>query len=201
MQFLPIKRALLSVTDKSGLIELARTLREGGVEIVSTGGTMRQLTQAGVEVVSVSEVTGFPEILGGRVKTLHPRIHAGVLADKDSPEHLRTLDEHGIAPMDLICVNLYDFAGALAKNLSPSQLVEEIDIGGPTLLRAGSKNYHSVAVIPSPEHYPRLVQELETQDFCLSLDFRREMAAAAFSMVSRYDALIAQSLSPEGEAT
>jgi phosphoribosylaminoimidazolecarboxamide formyltransferase/IMP cyclohydrolase len=199
MHYLPIKRALMSVTDKSGLVELAQTLRQGNVELVSTGGTMRQLTQAGIEVLSVSEVTGFPEILGGRVKTLHPRIHAGVLADKDNPEHLQTLEEQGIAPIDLICVNLYDFAGALSRSLSDNELVEEIDIGGPTLLRAGSKNYHSVGVIPSTEHYPRLVQELETQDFRLSLDFRREMAAATFKMISRYDALIARALGNEAE--
>lgn len=194
MELLPVKRALLSVTDKSGLLELATFLSQGKVELVSTGGTRRKLLEAGLEVKSVSEVTGFPEILGGRVKTLHPRVHAGILADKDNQEHLQTLQDMQIEPFDLICVNLYDFAGVQEKNAPLKQAVEEIDIGGPTLLRAGAKNFHSMLVMPGTAYYARLQDELTANSFCVSLDFRREMAEYAFSMISRYDALIANYL-------
>lgn len=139
MDFLPIKRALLSVTDKSGLKEFAEFLHAHGVEIVSTGGTMKFLKDAGIPVTAVESVTGFPEILNGRVKTLHPKIHGGILADKDNPEHMATLKEHKIAPFDLVCVNLYAFAAALEKKLPVRNMVEEIDIGGPCLMRATAK--------------------------------------------------------------
>ena len=194
MQLLPIKRALLSVTDKSGLVELATFLSKGGVELVSTGGTRRKLLDSGLEVKSVSEVTDFPEILGGRVKTLHPRIHAGVLADKDNQEHLQTLRDMDIQPFDLICVNLYAFAKVAEKNAPLEQAVEEIDIGGPTLLRAGAKNFHSMLVLPSTAHYAQLQEELTDNNFCVSLDFRKEMAKYTFSMISEYDAMIAKYL-------
>ena len=131
MDFLPIRRALLSVTHKDGLAEFATFLHANGVELVSTGGTLKFLENAGLPVTAVSDVTGFPEILGGRVKTLHPHIHGGILADKDNPEHLAVLKEKGIKAFDLICVNLYDFESALAKGLKPCEAIEEIDIGGP----------------------------------------------------------------------
>ncbi|MBT8764276.1 hypothetical protein KFV02_10060 [Desulfohalobiaceae bacterium Ax17] len=197
MQFLPIKRALLSVTDKSGLVELARFLAQNQVEIVSTGGTKRLLEENGIPVVSVSDVTNFPEILGGRVKTLHPHIHAGVLADKDNPEHLKTLEELNIKPFDLICVNLYNFAQAVEKSLDLKSAIEQIDIGGPTLLRAGAKNFHSLCVLPNPTFYPRFMTELK-ENGQISLGFRQEMAAYTFSMISDYDRMIANYLKVDG---
>ena len=150
MDILPIRRAILSVTDKSGLVEFATFLTSRGVELISTGGTQKALEAAGLPVTAVSTVTGFPEILGGRVKTLHPKIHAGILANKDEPTHMQTLAEKGIRPFDLVCVNLYDFAGAVERHLSLEQAVEEIDIGGPCMLRAAAKNFHSILVLPSP---------------------------------------------------
>ena len=191
MDLLPIRRALVSVTDKSSLVDLCVFLSRGGVELVSTGGTRKALLDAGLPVVSVSEVTGCPEILGGRVKTLHPHIHAAVLADKDDPGHMTTLTDLGLTPFDLVCVNLYDFARAAAGGLGLKEAVEEIDIGGPTLLRGAAKNFHSVAVVPGPEHYPDLISELQSNDFRLGLDFRRRLAATAFEQVSRYDSLVA----------
>lgn len=131
MEVLPIRRAILSVTDKSGLVDFATFLTSRDVELISTGGTQKVLEAAGLPVTAVSTVTGFPEILGGRVKTLHPKIHAGILANKDDPFHMQTLAEKGIRPFDLVCVNLYDFAGAVERHLSLEDAVEEIDIGGP----------------------------------------------------------------------
>lgn len=189
-----IERALVSVTHKEGLVDFCRFLTQHKVEIVSTGGTKKLLLDAHLHVTSVSEVTGFPEILGGRVKTLHPRVHAGVLADKDNPEHLETLSELEIKPFDLVCVNLYDFAQAAAKKLDLKEAVEQIDIGGPTLLRAAAKNFHSVLVVCDPADYPRVQQELETNHGKISLNLRRQMAAKTFAMVSRYDSLIASYL-------
>ena len=156
MELLPIRRAILSVTDKSGLVEFASFLSSNGVELVSTGGTMKALENAGLPVHSVSSVTGFPEILNGRVKTLHPKIHAGILANKDVPEHMQVLEEMQIKPFDLVCVNLYNFAGAIARHLSLEQAVEEIDIGGPCLIRAAAKNFHSMLVIPQHVLLPAL---------------------------------------------
>ncbi len=200
MQLLPIKRALLSVTDKSGLAEFAQALQQRGVELVSTGGTKRVLQDSGLKVVGVSQVTGFPEILGGRVKTLHPRIHAGILADKDEPEHLSTLEELGVQPFDLVCVNLYAFAKARELGLALKAAVEQIDIGGPTLLRAAAKNYHSVLVVPDPADYPRILAELERNQGAVGLDLRRELAAKTFAAVSSYDTMIAEYLQLRHEA-
>ncbi|THB70807.1 MAG: IMP cyclohydrolase [Desulfovibrio sp.] len=192
MDSLPIRRAILSVTDKSGLVDLARFLVDGGVELVSTGGTKKVIAEAGLPVAAVSDVTGFPEILGGRVKTLHPHIHAGILVDKDQDEHIRTLEELGIAPFDLIVVNLYNFALAAERGLDLKAAVEEIDIGGPTMLRAAAKNFHSVLVAPEPGVYLRIMQELGDNEYCAGLELRREMAAATFSATSRYDAMITE---------
>lgn len=194
MDQLPIRRALLSATDKSGLVEFAGFLAANGVELVSTGGTYKTLEGAGLKVTPVSRVTGFPEILGGRVKTLHPHIHGGILADKDNPEHLSTLQELGIVPFDLICVNLYDFASAVAKGLDLREAVEEIDIGGPCMLRASAKNFHSILVLPSPEHYARATDEMQANNMQVSLEFRRQMAACTFAATSRYDAMITEYL-------
>ncbi len=190
MEQLEIKRALLSVTDKSGLTDMASLLARNGVELVSTGGTYNALKEAGFAVSQVSEVTGFPEILGGRVKTLHPHIHGGILADKDNPEHLATLAERGIKSFDLVCVNLYNFSGALAKKLDERATIEEIDIGGPCLLRASAKNFHSILVVPGVEFYPEVISELETNSMRATLALRRRLASAAFTATSGYDAMI-----------
>lgn len=194
MEFLPLRRAILSVTDKSGLADFASFLTARGVELVSTGGTHKKLVAAGLKVVSVSDVTGFPEILGGRVKTLHPRVHAGILADKDNPGHLLTLGELGIAAFDMVCVNLYNFADAAAKGVDLKAAVEEIDIGGPCMLRAAAKNFHSVLVVPDPSYYPRIQADMEANASGVSLALRRELAAETFARVSAYDQMIAKYL-------
>ena len=196
MDLLPIRRAILSVTDKSGLAEFAGFLVENGVELVSTGGTMKALQAAGLPVKPVSDVTGFPEILGGRVKTLHPKIHGGILCNKDLPEHLETLKQMDIVPIDLVCVNLYNFAGAVSRKLSLEQAVEEIDIGGPCMIRAAAKNYHSVLVLPSPEWYGPAIEDLKAHGMRASLEFRQAMASRAFDATSRYDALITSYIRP-----
>lgn len=188
MDVLPIRRAILSVTDKTGLTDFAAFLVRQGVELISTGGTQKTLEQAKIPVTAVSTVTGFPEILDGRVKTLHPKIHAGILADKDKADHARILLAHAIVPVDLVCVNLYDFAGAVERKLSLRAAVEEIDIGGPCMLRAAAKNYHSVLVLSSPEWYDAACKEIATGG--VSLQFRQAMASRAFEATSRYDALI-----------
>ena len=196
MDLLPIHRAILSVTDKTGLVEFAKFLVDNGVELVSTGGTMKCLKEGGLPVKAVSDVTGFPEILGGRVKTLHPMIHGGILCNKDLPEQLETVKKMGIAPVDLVCVNLYNFAGAVSRHLSLEQAVEEIDIGGPCMLRAAAKNYHSVLVVPGVEWYEPAMEDLKEHNMCSSLEFRQLMASRTFDATSRYDALITSYIRP-----
>ncbi|MEF2230215.1 MAG: IMP cyclohydrolase [Pseudodesulfovibrio sp.] len=194
MDLLPVKRAILSVTDKTGLAEFGRFLVDNGCELVSTGGTKKMLSEAGLPVTSVSDVTDFPEILGGRVKTLHPNIHAGILADKDDEVHMETLRDFGIEPFDLICVNLYNFAAAVAKGLDLRAAVEQIDIGGPTMLRATAKNFHSICVVPDPKYYAKVQEEIGKSGG-LSLAFRKDMAALTFKLTSEYDAMITKYLS------
>lgn len=196
MDLLPIHRAILSVTDKTGLVEFAKFLVDNGVELVSTGGTMKCLKEGGLPVKAVSDVTGFPEILGGRVKTLHPMIHSGILCNKDLPEQLETVKKMGITPVDLVCVNLYNFAGAVSRHLSLEQAVEEIDIGGPCMLRAAAKNYHSVLVVPGVEWYEPAMEDLKEHNMCSSLEFRQLMASRTFDATSRYDALITSYIRP-----
>ncbi len=196
MDLLPIHRAILSVTDKSGLVEFAKFLVDNGVELVSTGGTMKCLKEGGLPVKAVSDVTGFPEILGGRVKTLHPMIHGGILCNKDLPEQLETVKKMGITPVDLVCVNLYNFAGAVSRRLSLEQAVEEIDIGGPCMLRAAAKNYHSVLVVQGVEWYEPAMEDLKEHNMCSSLEFRQLMASRTFDATSRYDALITSYIRP-----
>jgi phosphoribosylaminoimidazolecarboxamide formyltransferase/IMP cyclohydrolase len=191
MELLPVRRAVLSVTDKSGLERFAAFLAGWKVSLVSTGGTMRALEKSGIPVTPVSLVTGFPEILDGRVKTLHPGIHAGILADKDNPGHMAALKEKGIVPFDLVCVNLYDFAAAVERDLSPEEAVEEIDIGGPCMIRAAAKNFRSVLVVPGVEWYEDVMEEMAANEGCVEIELRRKLAARAFSETSRYDALIA----------
>lgn len=196
MDLLPIHRAILSVTDKTGLVEFAKFLVDNGVELVSTGGTMKCLKEGGLPVKAVSDATGFPEILGGRVKTLHPMIHGGILCNKDLPEQLETVKKMGITPVDLVCVNLYNFAGAVSRHLSLEQAVEEIDIGGPCMLRAAAKNYHSVLVVPGVEWYEPAMEDLKEHNMCSSLEFRQLMASRTFDATSRYDALITSYIRP-----
>jgi len=191
MEMLPIRRAILSVTDKTGLADFAAFLAGNGVELVSTGGTCKVLHAAGLKVTQVSEVTGFPEIMSGRVKTLHPAIHGGILADKDNSEHLQTLGEHGIKSFDLVCVNLYNFAEAAAKQLDLRAAIEEIDIGGPCMLRAAAKNYHSVMVVPAPFLYSRIREVLIDNDMRVPLGLRQELAAHTFVATAAYDGMIA----------
>ncbi|MDR1490445.1 MAG: IMP cyclohydrolase [Desulfovibrio sp.] len=198
MELLPIRRAILSVTDKSGLHEFAAFLAHNGVEIVSTGGTAGLLQKAGITVLEVNALTGFPEILDGRVKTLHPYIYAGVLADKDKTAHMQSLEHLGVPPFDLVCVNLYNFSLAAENNLPADAAVEEIDIGGPCLLRAAAKNYRSVLAVDSPSLYPRIMRILATGSMKAPLDLRRECAVRVFSATSAYDAEIAAYLSASG---
>jgi phosphoribosylaminoimidazolecarboxamide formyltransferase/IMP cyclohydrolase len=189
-------RALLSVSDKRGIEAFAAGLVELGYEIVSTGNTARTLAAAGIPVRPVSDVTGFPEILGGRVKTLHPAIHAGILARRDDPGHMAALDVHGIAPIDIVAVNLYPFSETIARpDVTLAEAVEQIDIGGPALVRAAAKNHDSVLVVVSPEDYDPVLTALRSE--AVTPDLRRRLAARAFAHTAAYDAAIAAYLSDE----
>jgi phosphoribosylaminoimidazolecarboxamide formyltransferase/IMP cyclohydrolase len=190
IESLAVRRALLSVSDKEGLVPFARSLAGAGVEIVSTGSTAAVLRQGGVPVREVAEVTGFPEIMDGRVKTLHPAVHAGILADKSNPSHVDQLRDRGISPFDLVVVNLYPFEGTVAAGADVPQVVEQIDIGGPTLVRAAAKNFGSVAVVVSPARYEEVMVAIRGGG--LDLRFRRRLSAEAFGHVALYDAAIAR---------
>jgi phosphoribosylaminoimidazolecarboxamide formyltransferase / IMP cyclohydrolase len=190
MTISPIRRALLSVSDKTGLVDLARGLAALGIELISTGGTRKALAEAGLAVKDISEVTGFPEILDGRVKTLHPRIHGGILAVRGNPEHVRTLGEHGIQPIDLVVCNLYPFEATVARAGSThEEIVENIDIGGPSMIRSAAKNHLDVAVVTEPGQYAGILEELKSSGG-LSLATRERLAAAAFARTAAYDAAI-----------
>ncbi len=190
-----IRRALLSVSDKTGLVDFARALRGFGVELLSTGGTAKALREAGLEVRDVSEVTGFPEMLDGRVKTLHPRIHGGILAVRDNPEHARALEEHEIGPIDMVVVNLYPFEQTVAREgVTLEEAVEQIDIGGPSMVRSAAKNFKDVAVVTSPKIYPLIFEELSQTGGALSLKTRSGLALEAFSHTSTYDGAISSYL-------
>src|SRR5688572_8824674 len=190
-----IRRALVSVSDKTGLVEFARALKEFGVELLSTGGTAKALREAGLEVRDVSEVTGFPEMLDGRVKTLHPRIHGGILAVRDNPDHARALEEHGIGPIDLVVVNLYPFEQTIAREgVTLEEAVEQIDIGGPAMVRSAAKHFRDVAVVTSPALYPLVFEELQQTVGALSLDTRSRLALNAFTHTSAYDEAIVRYL-------
>ena len=184
-----IKRALVSVYDKTGLVELGHALQNAQVEILSTGSTAATLRDAGIAVTDVSAYTGFPEIMGGRVKTLHPRIHSGILADQNNPDHLKAIADLDIAPFDLVIINLYPFAETIASGASFEQCIEQIDIGGPSMLRGAGKNHGSVAVISSPQQYPLVVKALASGGF--SGEERRELALEVFRVTAEYDLAIA----------
>jgi phosphoribosylaminoimidazolecarboxamide formyltransferase/IMP cyclohydrolase len=190
-----IKRALISVTDKAGIVEFAQGLRDLGVEIISTGGTARAIHEGGVRVQEVSEVTGFPEMLDGRLKTINPRIAGGVLAIRANSEHMKSLAEHKIPPIDMVVVNLYAFEKVAAKQgASMAELIENIDIGGPTLIRAAAKNYQDVAVVTSPEDYPAILQELHEGKGQLSEPTLWRLAQKAFALTAAYDRAISTRL-------
>jgi phosphoribosylaminoimidazolecarboxamide formyltransferase/IMP cyclohydrolase len=185
----PVRRALISVYDKAGLLELATGLHALGVEIVSTGSTAQRIADAGVPVTPVEELTGFPECLDGRVKTLHPRVHAGLLADTRRPEHLAQLEQLGIAPFDLLVSNLYPFTETVASGATPAECVEQIDIGGPAMVRASAKNHDSVAVVVDPARYEWVLEQVKNGGF--ELADRRLLAAAAFRHTATYDVAVA----------
>lgn len=193
-----VKRALLSVSDKRGLVELARELCEMGIAILSTGGTARALEGAGLPVMEVAEVTGFPEMLDGRVKTLHPRIHGGILARRDREDHLQQLQDHGIEPVDLVVVNLYPFEATIARpGCTLEEAVEQIDIGGPCLIRAAAKNHAGVVVVVDPEDYPTLTEALRRKGGRVSREMALHLARKAFERTSQYDRTIEEYLASQ----
>ena len=186
-----VERALISLTDKSGIDEFAGALAEIGVEILSTGGTAKKMRDSGIAVTDVSEFTGFPEMLDGRVKTLHPLVHGGILNQRGNPDHRRQCEEHGIKPIDIVAVNLYAFAKTVARpDCTLADAIENIDIGGPTLLRASAKNFHDVTVIVDPADYPQVISEIR-QDGNTALKTRFRLAVKVFQLTSAYDTAIA----------
>lgn len=187
----PIRRALLSVSDKSGIVDLARQLSARGVEIVSTGGTAATLADAGLEVIRVEDLTGFPEMLGGRVKTLHPVVHGAVLARRDIDEDTQTLRDHDITPIDLVCVSLYPFEETVRRpGVTVAEALEQIDIGGPAMIRSAAKNHMHVTVVTATNQFDELLEELDRHDGATTLEFRRRLATAAFHRTAAYDTLI-----------
>jgi phosphoribosylaminoimidazolecarboxamide formyltransferase / IMP cyclohydrolase len=186
-----ISRALISVSDKSGLVELARALVQRGVELVSTGGTRKTLADAGLKVLDVSELTGFPEMMDGRVKTLHPKVHGGLLAIRENKDHAGAMQTHGIRPIDLLVVNLYPFEATAAKGADFDTCIENIDIGGPAMIRAAAKNHADVAVVVDPGDYAPLLAELEQHGGATTLALRKKLAAKAYARTAVYDAAIA----------
>ena len=194
----PVRRALVSVYDKTGLVPLAQALADAGVEIVSTGSTAATIAAAGLAVTPVEEVTGFPECLEGRVKTLHPAVHAGILADRRKPDHLNQLGTLGVAPIDLVVVNLYPFSDTVASGAPFDACVEQIDIGGPTMVRAAAKNHPAVAVVTSPDHYDDVTAAVREGGFTLAA--RRRLAAEAFAHTAAYDAAVSTWLAAQVEA-
>jgi phosphoribosylaminoimidazolecarboxamide formyltransferase/IMP cyclohydrolase len=195
MEFVRVRRALISVSDKAGIVEFSRQLEQYGVEIISTGGTLAALRSAGINAKSVSDITGFPEILDGRVKTLHPNIHAGILAVTENEEHRRQLEEHHVSPIDMVVVNLYPFEQTVAnKNVSIDDAIEQIDIGGPSMVRAAAKNYKETVILVKPAQYDMILKEMELHDGSVSSATRFLLAKEAFTHTSHYDTVIADYL-------
>lgn len=188
----PIRRALVSVSDKTDLIPFVKALEARGVEIISTGGTAKALAAAGVKVIPIDEVTGFPEIMDGRVKTLHPKVHGGLLAVRDDSTHVAAMKDHGIQAIDLVCVNLYPFERVVSDpSVSQRDAIENIDIGGPSMLRSAAKNFQYVTVVPNPRHYDRVINALDAHDGSTPLELRAQLAAAVFARTAEYDTAIA----------
>ncbi|MBT5764210.1 MAG: bifunctional phosphoribosylaminoimidazolecarboxamide formyltransferase/IMP cyclohydrolase, partial [Nitrospina sp.] len=186
----PIKRALISVSDKTGILDFALELQKYGVEILSTGGTADLLRKGGIPVIQVSDYTGFPEMMDGRIKTLHPRVHGGILARRDVPEHVKAMEDHGIRPIDLVVINLYPFEQTVAqKDCSLEDAIENIDIGGPAMVRSAAKNSKDVVVIVNPTDYSKVLHEMESG--AVALETRRRLSRDAFAHTARYDSLIA----------
>src|ERR1700709_2062190 len=181
-----VTRALLSVSDKSGLIEFARALAGHGVDLVSTGGPARAIAAAGLKVRDVSELTGFPEMMDGRVKTLHPKVHGGLLAVRDDADHRQAMVDHGIAPIDLVVVNLYPFAQTVAKGAARDEIIENIDIGGPSMVRSAAKNHAYVAIATDPADYATIIAELDANGGATTIETRRMLAAKAFAATAAY---------------
>ncbi|HQP91493.1 MAG TPA: bifunctional phosphoribosylaminoimidazolecarboxamide formyltransferase/IMP cyclohydrolase, partial [Candidatus Omnitrophota bacterium] len=193
---LKIKRALISVSDKTGIVEFAKILRSFNVEIISTGGTARALKSAGIDVIEMSDYTGFPEMLDGRVKTLHPKIHGGLLSLRDNPEHVKQVSDHKIGFIDMVVVNLYPFEETVKKDgVGLHEAIENIDIGGPSMLRSAAKNYRFVAVVPDPKFYPCVISELKLNDCSLGEELLEGLALEVFKKTASYDASIAGYLS------
>ena len=190
-----IRRAILSVTDKTGLVDFARHLSTLSVELISTGGTAKLLRESGIAVKDISELTGFPEMLDGRVKTLHPKVHGGILHRRDNPAHVAAVAEHGIQPIDMVVVNLYAFEKTAAKPAVPfEEIIENIDIGGPSMIRSAAKNFHDVAVVTSPSDYESIAAELQRENATLSLATKWRLAQKAFATTAAYDSAIASTL-------
>jgi phosphoribosylaminoimidazolecarboxamide formyltransferase / IMP cyclohydrolase len=186
-----IRRALISVSDKTGILDFARELKHYDVEIISTGGTAKALREARIDVTDVSEVTGSPEMMDGRVKTLHPKIHGALLGLRDNPEHIAAMKQHGIEPIDMVVVNLYPFEQTISRpDVAQEEAIEQIDIGGPAMIRSAAKNWHDVAVIVQPDDYQRIITEMKTSGGSISLSTRSELARAAFQQTSQYDLLV-----------
>ena len=185
-----MKRALVSVTNKTGIVEFCQGLEKLGFEIVSTGGTLNKLKEAGVKAIAIDDVTGFPEILDGRVKTLHPMVHGGLLYRRDVKEHVETVEKMGINPIDLVCVNLYEFEKALRAHKPMADMIENIDIGGPSMIRSAAKNFKDVLIVTDPTDYNAVLEAIEnkTDDY----DFRLRLAYKAYSMTGAYDAMISR---------
>jgi len=186
-----IKRALISVSDKDGIERLAIELQSCNVEILSTGGTAKALREAGIEVKDVSEHTGFPEIMEGRVKTLHPKIHGGILAKHDNDDHIKAMVDNDIVPIDMVIINLYPFVKTVQSDASFAQCIENIDIGGPAMIRAAAKNHDHVAVITDPQDYDRVIEDMKNNDGCITYNLRKSLALTAFSLTATYDSSIA----------
>jgi phosphoribosylaminoimidazolecarboxamide formyltransferase/IMP cyclohydrolase len=195
-----IQRAILSVTDKTGLVDFARQLSGLGIELISTGGTAKLLRDSGIAVRDISELTGFPEMLDGRVKTLHPKVHGGILHRRENPAHAAAVAEHGIQPIDMVVVNLYAFEKTAAKpGVAFEELIENIDIGGPSMIRSAAKNFHDVAVVTSPADYPAIAEELARTQGELSLETKWKLAQKAFATTAAYDSAIASTLEQIGD--
>jgi phosphoribosylaminoimidazolecarboxamide formyltransferase/IMP cyclohydrolase len=190
--FVPVRRALISLSDKTGLEQLAASLARHGVELVSTGGTAAKLRELGHEVRDVAELTGFPEMMDGRVKTLHPKVHGGLLAVRDNPDHVAAMTEHDIGAIDLVVVNLYPFAATVASGADRDMIIENIDIGGPSMIRSGAKNHAHVAVLTDPVDYAEVLSEMDANDGATSLELRKRLAAKAYAATAAYDSTISQ---------
>jgi phosphoribosylaminoimidazolecarboxamide formyltransferase / IMP cyclohydrolase len=193
-----IKRALISVSDKTGIVPFAKALSGMGVEIISTGGTAKSLAEAGIPVIGIEKVTGFPEMMNGRVKTLHPKIHGGLLALRDNSEHVKAMKDHDITGIDLVCVNLYPFEQTVAKPDCPfEEAIENIDIGGPSMVRSAAKNHKFVTIVTNPDQYDTILQQMKQNGGAVSAATRTELALKAFALTAAYDSAISAYLAAQ----